>query len=374
MSVSFKKEYFKKFTSKEVFEQLVDYHTIVELLDNCRTKYTNDQAVIKSDGSIVTFDQLYCNVAKFSSFLINKKINKKNIAIISAGNYNFEIASLGIMASGNVAVLIPADFSKELIKEYLTKFDVKLIFADDLNKEKVKDLSIETIDITLPLNNETQGFKEDVKPNDSACILLTGGTTGKHKGVVLSHDALMAGTINGCYGLKNVFKQTYFCLIPLTHSFGLIRNMLCALYTGSLIYYNTNKTKLFQELAVYKPTVLIIVPALAELFLNLIKSQTLGIVGGRLHTIICGSANVPPYLALEYDKLNITFCPGYGLTECANIVSGNPLANKYPDSVGLIFPDQEAKIVNGELYLKGRTLFKGYYNDKTQTDLAFDKG
>lgn len=374
MSVSFKKQYFKQFTSKEVFDQLVDYHTIVEMLDNCRTKYTNDQAVIKSDGSIATFDQLYCDAAKFSSYLINRNLCKANIAIISLGNYDFEVASLGIMGSGNVAVLIPADFGKDLICEYLQKFDVKLVFVDEVNKNKLKGLSIETIDITQPCLNETQGFKDDIKPHDAACILLTGGTTGKHKGVVLSHDALMAGTINGCYGLKNVFKQMYFCLIPLTHSFGFIRNMLCAIYTGSLIYYNMNKTKLFQELAVYKPTVLIIVPALAELFLSLIKSQTLGIVGGKLHTIICGSANVPPYLALEYDKLNITFCPGYGLTECANIVSGNPIANKCPDSVGLIFPDQEAKIVNGELYLKGRTLFSGYYNDKEQTDLAFDHG
>jgi long-chain acyl-CoA synthetase len=83
-------------------------------------------------------------------------------------------------------------------------------------------------------------------------------------------------------------------------------------------------------------------------------------LGEDLKTIICGAAPVAPFLIKEYDKLGIKLLPGYGLTESANLVSGNPESLKKPDSVGLPFPNQEFKIVDGELWLKGRNMMDGY--------------
>ena len=165
-----------------------------------------------------------------------------------------------------------------------------------------------------------------------------------------------------------------YCLMPLTHVFGFIRNLLTSLYTGSTIYFNQDKRLMFNEMQQYKPTELVIVPALAELFLNLIKAYGMGFIGGRLNTVICGAASVPPYLTLEYNKLGVNFCAGYGLTEFANMVSGNPEGLQKPDSVGYLFPDQEAKIVDGELWLRGRNMMKEYYNEPEENANAFEDG
>ena len=82
--------------------------------------------------------------------------------------------------------------------------------------------------------------------------------------------------------------------------------------------------------------------------------------GDSLKTIICGAANVPQYLIEEYAKMGISLYPGYGLTESANLVSGNPENLNKPGSVGLIFPGMEYKIVNDELWLKGKNMMDGY--------------
>jgi long-chain acyl-CoA synthetase len=119
---------------------------------------------------------------------------------------------------------------------------------------------------------------------------------------------------------------------------------------------------------------LVIVPALAELFLNLIKAYGFDMVGGQLKFIICGAASVPPYLINEYHKLNVNFCPGYGLTEFANMVSGNTEGLRKPNSVGLLYPGQVAKVVNGELWLKGRNMLKEYYNEPEENKTAFEDG
>ena len=120
---------------------------------------------------------------------------------------------------------------------------------------------------------------------------------------------------------------------------------------------------MFREIAVFRPTIMVFVPALAEMALNLSKQFGKNMLGEDMKTIICGAAAVPPYLIKEYDKLGIQLLPGYGLTESANLVSGNPEALKKPDSVGIIYPGIDYKIVNDELWLKGKTMMDGYLGD-----------
>ena len=247
-------------------------------------------------------------------------------------------------------------------------------FAEKVELINNGSLLLGTVSDILALNPDKDYTNPNVSKDDRACIIMTGGTTGKSKGAVLSHDALMCGMINGTYGLPNVMHEVYYCLMPLTHVFGFIRNLLTSLYTGSCIYFNQDKRLMFNEFKQFRPTGLVIVPALAELFLNLIKAYGFDMLGGRLKFIICGAASVPPYLIAEYNKLNVNFCPGYGLTEFSNMVSGNPEGLVKPDSVGLLYPDQEAKVVNGELWLKGRNMLIEYYNEPEENANAFEDG
>lgn len=170
----------------------------------------------------------------------------------------------------------------------------------------------------------------------------------------------MQGTVNGCYGISPVFGQRYMLVLPLSHVFGLIRNLMTSLYTGSTMWICTNNKDMFRDIQVFKPTVLVFVPALAEMSLSLSKQFGRNMLGEELKYIICGAAAVAPYLIEEYDKIGVNLLQGYGLTESANLVSGNPESLKYPDSIGFPYPNQEFKVVDGELWIRGKNMMDGY--------------
>jgi long-chain acyl-CoA synthetase len=229
------------------------------------------------------------------------------------------------------------------------------------------------------LSNEVKdGFAPANKvPSDAPCaIVFTAGTTGQSKGALLSHKAILAGTVNGCMGFvdHDVFGERYFLVLPLTHIFGYVRNMMTSLYTGSTLYICRDTKNMFREIPAYNPTIMIMVPALAEMALGLTRVMGAKILGSSLKYIVAGAAVVAPHLAKEYNKLGVTLLAGYGLTESANLVSGNPTTLENPTSVGFLYPNQEYKIVNDELWLKGDNILTEYYNDPEETAKAFEDG
>ena len=133
-----------------------------------------------------------------------------------------------------------------------------------------------------------------------------------------------------------------------------------------------NNQDLFRDIAVFRPTILVLVPALAEMALALSKKFRRNMLGDDLKTIICGAAAVPPYLIEEYNKCGISLYPGYGLTESSNLVSGNPDNLGRPDSVGLPYPNQELRVVDGELWLRGKNIMNGYIGADNESAFTED--
>lgn len=360
MTYSFSREDFRKYTSDVLFDKMVNIETVPELISHIEGNYGDMPAIVKEDGSIATYKELVKDVKKVCFYLKSQGIGPcENVGIHMNNSYSFAVAALGIMAYGAVSVLLPIQLPSEIVNGCKMKYKMSLVLS---NISDILD------------SDNTLEISKEILPSSPAAIVMTGGTTGKSKGAVLSHTALMCGMINGCYGLSEFMNQRYYCIMPLTHVFGFIRNFLTSLYTGSCIMFSGDKQKMFGEIQSFKPTVLVIVPALAELFLNLIKAYGFSFIGGELKTIICGAAGVPPYLTTEYNNLGVTFCPGYGLTEFANMVSGNPNPLLYPESVGMLFPDQEAKLVNGELWLRGRNSMIEYYGEPEENKNAFEDG
>ncbi len=370
---------FKKYVPLEVFKKTILIDTVVDLLDKIEKEHLNKIAIGTLNNEI-TYQTLYNDVNNVSKVLSDYNIQpKSNVGVISYNNYNFVKASLGIMAYGSVATLLPFQLDEKAIYGCSLKYNLSCLFYEDVLEEKInfaKKLlpNVKFIKIEKFKTAEKSYINRDIKKEDRACIVLTGGTTGKSKGAILSHEALMMGTVNGVYADPHAFENTYYSIMPLTHVFGLVRNLLTCLYTGSKIVFCSNMQAMFKEMQTVHPTILVVVPALAELFLNLIKQFGLNMLGGNLKTIICGGASVPPYLTIEFRKLGINFCPGYGLTELANLVTGNPEGDKKPLSVGLLYPNQEVKIVNDELWIKGKNLMECYYNEDEENKNAFCDG
>ncbi|MBP3392702.1 MAG: acyl--CoA ligase [Clostridia bacterium] len=368
-------EKFRKYTDEETFSKIVSFPCIAAMWEDRVATYGDRVAIV--DGETYTYAQLDADVSAFRGVLAEKGVQPGSlIGIFCPNSYGFVKAYLAATTMGVPAVLMPTHLDEMTVFGIASKFGMKAVVYDMSLEAKVALLreknpavalipSSETTEKTMPAVHIGEEFP--------AAILFTGGTTGKSKGAKLSHKAILAGTMNGCYGIREIFCQRYLLVLPLTHVFGLIRNLMTSLYTGSALYICRNNKDMFRDTAVFKPTIMVLVPALAEMALNLSRQFGRNMWGPDLKTIICGAAPVAPYLVQEYHKIGVTLLPGYGLTESANLVSGNPEALAKPESVGLMYDGMEYKIVDGELWLKGINMMDGYVTPEDNA-VAYEDG
>jgi len=355
------KEIFRKYTDDATFARIKEFTTVSAMWEHCVSEFADAPAIV-DEGKAHSFTELEADAAGFRTLLGDCPIGTR-VAIFAANSYDFVKAYLAVVTSGATAAIFPAHLPAEAVFGCCMMFGIKkLVYQKDF-EPRLELVKAKRPDIALIPADALSDEKKPAVPCEAktpCAIVFTGGTTGKSKGALLSNDAVMQGTVNGCYGYPDVFGQRYLLVLPLSHVFGLIRNLMTSLYTGSALYICRNNKDMFRDVAIFKPTILVVVPALAEMALTLSKKFGRNMLGADLKTIICGAAPVSPFLITEYDKLGVKLLPGYGLTESANLVSGNPESLRKSDSVGLPFPNQEFRIVDGELWLKGRNMMEGY--------------
>ena len=156
-------------------------------------------------------------------------------------------------------------------------------------------------------------------------------------------------------------------MLPLSHVFGLIRGTLSVLFEGGAWFATANTKDTISKFPIIKPTCLVAVPGICEILMGLVKMYGKPFLGGNLKFIISGAANVPPKLIAEFDELGISLFAGYGMTEGANLTTGNIDVKERPTSVGKLYPEPEAMVVDGELWFRGDNVFLGYYGDPEKT-------
>ena len=367
---------FEKYTTPETFKKIKCFDSVKEMWEASVKEFGNDVALADNARSF-TYAQLDQEVAKFRAVLTAKGLKKGDFVGVYAPNtIEWAKAYLALQTLGCCAVLLPPHLPEQALFGCGMKFQMKAIVYHPALQAKIDALNgmphkMALINV-METSNQTAPSVE-VGPKDPAVIIFTGGTTGKSKGALLNNKALCRGSCNGCYGIPEVFGQRYLLILPLTHVFGLVRNLLTNFQTGSALFICQNNKDMFKDIAVFRPTILVMVPALAEMCLNLSKQFKRNMLGDSLTHIICGASTVPPYLVKEYKQFHITLLPGYGLTESANLVSGNPVSEYKPASVGFPYPEQELKVVDGELWIKGDNVMDCYYNDPEENANAFSE-
>lgn len=371
-----KESVFKRYTTEQTWNRIIDYPSVTSMWQDCVKNYSDKTAII--DGAPYTFSELNSEVGKVRAYLCENGVKKGDmVGIFMPNSISFAISFLAITTLGAVAVLLPPHLDEMAVFGCSMKYQLKALiyfsaFNEKLSLVKQKNPCLILLDETAKSDNQVEEVMVEGKA--PCAVIFTGGTTGKNKGALLSNQALMRGVKNGCYGTKEVFGLRYLLVLPLTHVFGLIRNLMTSLYTGSTLYICKNNKDMFRDIAIFKPNILVLVPALAEMALNLSKQFNKNMLGEELKTIICGAATVNPYLVKEYDKLGVKLLAGYGLTESANLVSGNPESLKKPESVGYIYDGIDYKIVDGELWLKGINMMDCYFNEEQENKTAFEDG
>ena len=240
------------------------------------------------------------------------------------------------------------------------------------------------------------------KEEDVASIIYTSGTTGKPKGAMLTH-ANFYSDIDGAFktfGADLGENDAFLTVLPLFHAFSFTANFLGPMYLGCEMQFVESLRTVGRDMQLLKPSVLCAVPLLCEKLYDKIQDglekskaarllMAIGLrgpvmhmvlkkLGGRLRFMITGGAPCPIHVLDCFRKLHVNFVEGYGLTECAPIVSvtgsnctrvgtiGKPCAG-----VDVRLADKNESGV-GELQVKGPIVMKGYFHNEKATKEAFD--
>lgn len=266
---------------------------------------------------------------------------------------------------------------------------------------------------------------EGPKEDDLAGIVYTSGTTGRPKGVMLTHGNIVS---NVKATLECVFPQVgdiFLSFLPLSHTFERTAGYYLALATGCTIAYNRSVLLLADDLKTIRPTVIISVPRVYErifarvhdklkksrpaaryLFdwaveigwrdfcrrnhlpvehtgrawldglmrplVRKVSSTLLDQFGGRLRIAISGGAALSSKVARTFCGLGLPIIQGYGMTEASPIIAGNNRTLNQPNTVGKPFNNVEVRLGEGdEIQIKGPSITHGYWNRPDATADAF---
>ena len=366
-------DYFYNMVAAEDMQRLHYIPTVSEFVDWIAAEYAELPAL--SDLAHTLNYKEFCErIARRRAYIESLALPKgAHIAVLDRNSQDAIELFLAITSAGYVAMMFPSSLPEQAVIGCCMKFDIAAIFVRDEFAPLCSKLQGVKV---VPASSiaDTPAPVAKIDPESPAAIFFTGGTTGAPKGAVLSHRALMRGSFNAVFKPGKVIGvHRYIALLPLSHVFGLIAGTMGCFYTGNLIHTCEDMKATIGKLPAIRPTILIIVPGICDILAGLCKMYGPQFLGGQLRMIISGAANVPPRLVDIFTKLGVEFCFGYGLTEGANLSSANADALTKPTSIGRVYPEQEIKIVDGELWLKGDNIFSGYYKDPENTKAAFSE-
>lgn len=389
-----------------------------ELLEYCATVYGEKTAIwFRKKGEVIkiSFKQLKKNVDSFGTYLYGLGMQDKHIAILSENSYEWIVAYFAVVNGGNTVVPLDKENDTESIKMLTGKADVDLIIHSNSYKEEAEGTSVRSLNMKMMSECISEGAQKisdgdtsflecRIDPYKMCAIVFTSGTTGNPKGVMLSHHSLVSDAIESA---RNLYApEGTVAILPLYHAFGWMACVLDQLILGHGVFVCSSLKRVMEDIKFAAPRHVSIVPLLVSAIYNgiwdKVKKQgkekklrnaikisnslrKIGIdlrrslfkevydgFGGKLEMIISGGSGIDEKYIKGFDDLGIKLTNGYGITELSPIVA--TMRNKHFSigSVGCVNPGTECRIVDGEVQLKGETLFLGYYKDSESTAEAFD--
>lgn len=260
-------KYFYDLVDRGDIEQLVYLPTIPQFLEFIGEHFTSFPALCEGANE-VSFEELVSRVKRRISYLCSLGLTDgANIAILSPNNTNAAELFLAVPAAGYTVMLLPVGTDKNELAKIILKYDIAALFADDVYFSVTSGVSCPVY--KADSIGETEAEFAEVSKQTPAAIFLTGGTSGKPKGAVLSHGALMRGAFNGVFAPGKVLHRRYMAMLPFSHVFGSIRGLLSCLYTVSTVYLCTDLKAAISDIPVIRPTTLVLVPGIIEIILGI---------------------------------------------------------------------------------------------------------
>ena len=362
------------------------------------------------------------------------------VAICSRNQANWAVTFLAIMTYGAVPVPLLHEFKSANIHHLVNHSEAKILFVDDVIWEGLTETEMPDLHAIIQVNTFKILFAVDEKIVDAkthlnelfgrkypeaftpdcldyyedseeelAVINYTSGTSGFSKGVMIPYRAILSNLQFGKKVLPQLdSKSKVVSMLPCAHMYGLMFEVLYELSVGCHVHFLSRLPSpkiIMQALAEVKPNIVIAVPLVIEkiykskvkpilekegikflmkvpgldqIVLNKVKTELINAFGGEFYEVIIGGAAFNKEVEAFFKRMGFPFTVGYGMTECAPIITYDDWSVEKLNSCGKAAPNLEVKIdssdpanVAGEILVKGANVFLGYYKNEEATKAVF---
>ena len=372
------------------------------------------------------------DVRGLATELLARGVNGKHVAVIGKNSYEFVLSYYSILCANAVIVPLDRDWLASDLAETVFKAECTVLIYDADVKEKAEAVC-ERCGITETYTLEAEGegsvgelvalgrekfaessdayFNCEIDAQKMSVLVFTSGTTGKGKGVMLSQRNVLSDMSDVIPFID--FANKTVSVLPPHHTFGSSVMIVGHTMIGCEVYISAGLRYITKELKEEKPGHLVLVPLYLETFyrkiLANVKAQNkektlkkgmkiskllrcLGIdlrkklfrdiraaFGGEISMIISGGAPLNSEIVDLFEAIGISTLNGYGITECAPIISVNHSKKNIQGSVGFPLGIDDIKIADpnedneGEICVKGSNVMLGYFKDAEATAEVFDE-
>ena len=358
------------------------------------------------------------------------------VALCSRNQANWAVAFLSAMTYGAVPVPLLHEFKSSNIHHLVNHSEAKILFVDDVIWEGLSEGEMPDLHAIIQVNTFKLLYARDEKivaarehlnelfgrkyPNvftsddlnyyedsedELAVINYTSGTSGFSKGVMIPYRAILSNiefASKVLPGLNNT--KSVVSMLPSAHMYGLMFELLYELSVGAHVHFLSRVPSpkiIMQALAEVKPYVIIAVPLVIEkiyktkvkpilekegikvlmklpvlnqVVMNKIRTELVNAFGGDFYEVIIGGAAFNKEVEAFLKKINFPFTVGYGMTECAPIITYDDWKEEKLYSCGKAAPNMEVRIASadpinipGEIQIKGKNVFLGYFKNEEAT-------
>lgn len=378
----------------------------------------------------ISWKEFESDINALGTALIEKGLKGSNICVIGENSYEWILTYMSVVNGVGAIVAVDKDLQDEEIKNIIINSDAKAVVFSNTYQYSINVMKKDLVNVAhyicinpkkndfvslsslIGLGNEIiqnggkQYLHAEIDTTGLAALIYTSGTTGQCKGVMLSQNNMIA---NISAAASMVFcgpDDVVMSILPTHHTYEFTCNILAVFLCEATICINESMKHIKDNLKLYKPTLLFLVPLIAEtVYKNILAeaekngklkklntgvkvsnalrfvridirkkifSDIHDVFGGRLKKIVLGGAPMNPFTAKALRNIGILVLQGYGITECSPLVAVNRERHYKDHSVGLAVPCNKVKIKDGEILVKGENVMLGYYKNPEATAEAFD--
>ena len=405
--------------------QIAPVANFSELLTRCAEAY-GEKCYLTYHRNKETVRLSYAAFAKLAfsvrNALIAGGLSGKSVALIGDTSPEWLATFLGTVLAGGRAVPLDRELSESEIPLFLEKAKAEAVFFAPRFATLMENIPSLSCRVRFPAEGESDeafssflatgaSVEDAFVESDStraSVLLFTSGTTGSSKGVLLSEANLITVMNEAHRMLRFGEDEVLLSVLPPHHTYELTCGLLTPMLYGATVCISDGLRYVSKNMKEFRPTAMILVPLFVNRFYKTVLqiaerngelkkllgaqrvantlyrmgfdlrrrifAKVLSAFGGRLTRIVCGGAPLDPAMVERFSSFGITVAQGYGITECAPLISVVPFGISNPTSCGKLIGAMQCYIDKenptdpyGEIVVKGPNVMLGYLDDEEAT-------